>query len=137
MNASICKCNSTAFEEWEKAVSAEFYRHEDMVVNARLDLVYGTNTTNERYLAVPARAMFLAFVVVTTIGYGHCTPRTPEGRVFLIFYAIFGIPLMMTWVSDVGAQLDSLLSYLIGKMKSRCGSKKSSEVDRWELPRFL
>ncbi|XP_078661217.1 potassium channel subfamily K member 3-like [Branchiostoma floridae x Branchiostoma belcheri] len=137
MNASICKCNSTAFEEWEKAVSAEFYRHEDMVVNARLALVYGTNTTNERYLAVPARAMFLAFVVVTTIGYGHCTPRTPEGRVFLIFYAIFGIPLMMTWVSDVGAQLDSLLSYLIGKMKSRCGSMKSSEVDRWELPRFL
>ncbi|XP_066275241.1 TWiK family of potassium channels protein 7-like [Branchiostoma lanceolatum] len=124
MNAS----NSSDFEEWEKAVSVEFLRHQDIVLNARLAMVYGTNTTNSRYLAEPARAFFLAFVVVTTIGYGHSTPRTPGGRVFLIFYAMFGIPLMMTWVSDVGAKLDSLLRYLVGKM-SRCRSKKESEVD--------
>ncbi|XP_035674260.1 TWiK family of potassium channels protein 7-like [Branchiostoma floridae] len=38
---------------------------------------------------------------------------------------MFGIPLMMTWVSDVGAQLDAVLRYLVGKVKSRCSKKES------------
>ncbi|XP_041485849.1 uncharacterized protein LOC121432072 [Lytechinus variegatus] len=44
----------------------------------------------------------LCFSIVTTIGYGNITPVTNLGRMLVIVYAIFGIPIMLLFVSDVG-----------------------------------
>ncbi|KAK6040106.1 hypothetical protein COOONC_22388, partial [Cooperia oncophora] len=35
-------------------------------------------------------------------GYGHIVPRTPAGRIAIIFYALFGIPLILVTIADMG-----------------------------------
>ncbi|KAI2654656.1 Potassium channel subfamily K member 5 [Labeo rohita] len=35
-------------------------------------------------------------------GYGNIAPKTPSGRVFCIFYGLFGVPLCFTWISELG-----------------------------------
>ena len=39
-----------------------------------------------------AFSCLFAFTVITTIGYGTFTPATVGGQMFLIFYALVGIP---------------------------------------------
>lgn len=36
------------------------------------------------------------------LGYGNIAPKTPVGRVFCIFYGLFGVPLCLTWISELG-----------------------------------
>lgn len=47
-------------------------------------------------------AVIFAATVITTIGYGNIAPKTPTGRVFCIFYGLFGVPLCFTWISELG-----------------------------------
>ncbi|XP_077588018.1 potassium channel subfamily K member 5-like [Stigmatopora nigra] len=47
-------------------------------------------------------AVIFAATVITTIGYGNIAPKTLGGRVFCIFYGLFGVPLCLTWISELG-----------------------------------
>ncbi|XP_062863838.1 potassium channel subfamily K member 5a [Trichomycterus rosablanca] len=47
-------------------------------------------------------AVIFAATVITTIGYGNIAPKTAAGRVFCIFYGLFGVPLCLTWISELG-----------------------------------
>ncbi|XP_037550465.1 potassium channel subfamily K member 5a [Nematolebias whitei] len=47
-------------------------------------------------------AVIFAATVITTIGYGNISPKTSAGRVFCIFYGLFGVPLCFTWISELG-----------------------------------
>ncbi|XP_012660351.1 potassium channel subfamily K member 5 isoform X2 [Otolemur garnettii] len=46
--------------------------------------------------------MIFAATVITTIGYGNVAPKTPAGRLFCVFYGLFGVPLCLTWISALG-----------------------------------
>lgn len=35
-------------------------------------------------------------------GYGNVAPKTSAGRLFCIFYGLFGVPLCLTWISALG-----------------------------------
>ena len=52
--------------------------------------------------------MFFALTVVTTIGYGHTSPQTSLGRVFFIAYALYGIPLMLAFLTRCGTLLANI-----------------------------
>ncbi|XP_013865739.1 potassium channel subfamily K member 5 isoform X2 [Austrofundulus limnaeus] len=64
-------------------------------------------------------AVIFAATVITTIGYGNISPKTPGGRVFCIFYGLFGVPLCFTWISELGkffgGRAKHLGQYLIKK----------------------
>ncbi|XP_068195816.1 potassium channel subfamily K member 5a isoform X2 [Antennarius striatus] len=47
-------------------------------------------------------AVIFAATVITTIGYGNIAPKTSAGRLFCIFYGLFGVPLCLTWISELG-----------------------------------
>ncbi|XP_067883934.1 potassium channel subfamily K member 5a isoform X2 [Heterodontus francisci] len=47
-------------------------------------------------------AVIFAATVITTIGYGNIAPKTSAGRLFCIFYGLFGTPLCLSWISALG-----------------------------------
>ncbi|XP_041353403.1 potassium channel subfamily K member 2-like [Gigantopelta aegis] len=55
-----------------------------------------------------AGASVFAVTVVTTIGYGNLAPRTSIGQAVCVVYALFGIPLMMFLLKDIGEKLFSV-----------------------------
>ncbi|XP_018020736.1 potassium channel subfamily K member 10-like [Hyalella azteca] len=56
-------------------------------------------------------AFFFSFITITTIGYGHLSPRTTFGQQFCILYSLFGIPLnTMVFVTLAGFYSDFVLT---------------------------
>lgn len=48
-------------------------------------------------------SVIFAATIITTIGYGNVAPKTSGGRVFCIIYGLCGIPLCLTWISELGS----------------------------------
>lgn len=65
----------------------------------------GVTITGDRYRTTwdwPNSVVFAASIV-TTIGYGNVAPKTVSGRLFCILYGLFGIPLCLVWISELGS----------------------------------
>ena len=52
----------------------------------------------------------------TITGYGNMSPTTPNGQLFFMFYAIFGIPLMLIFLARVGVRINELHQTLSDSM---------------------
>uniref|UniRef100_A0A0R3RH16 Ion_trans_2 domain-containing protein n=1 Tax=Elaeophora elaphi TaxID=1147741 RepID=A0A0R3RH16_9BILA len=52
-------------------------------------------------------SVFFSWTAITTIGYGHIVPRTNEGRIACLMYALLGIPLILVTIADIGRFLSA------------------------------
>ncbi|CAG9539476.1 unnamed protein product [Cercopithifilaria johnstoni] len=52
-------------------------------------------------------SVFFSWTAITTIGYGHIVPRTNEGRIACLMYALLGIPLILVTIADMGRFLSA------------------------------
>merc|ERR1719412_526838 len=96
---------------------AEFLRTHSCITESSLDdLIDEIIEANNRGVSlekngtgVPSwsfgQSFFFSSTVVTTIGYGHQTPLSPEGKLFCIIYALIGIPMTMLLVTAVVERL--------------------------------
>ncbi|XP_033844489.1 potassium channel subfamily K member 16-like [Periophthalmus magnuspinnatus] len=83
-----------------------------------------TNPSNWDY----SSSFFFAGTVVTTIGYGNLSPSTVCGQVFCVFYALFGIPLNLAFLKQLGKCLIIHLGRLEKGMVSVVPHKQTVEV---------
>ena len=49
-----------------------------------------------------SNALLFTVSIMTTIGYGHISPRTTEGQLFTILYAMIGTPLLLVFLANIG-----------------------------------
>uniref|UniRef100_A0A3B4XB49 Potassium channel, subfamily K, member 15 n=1 Tax=Seriola lalandi dorsalis TaxID=1841481 RepID=A0A3B4XB49_SERLL len=72
-----------------------------------------------------AGSFYFAITVITTIGYGHITPRTDAGKAFCMFYALLGIPLTLVMFQSVGERINTFVRYLLRRAKQGLGLRKT------------
>uniref|UniRef100_A0A1I7YGT2 Ion channel n=1 Tax=Steinernema glaseri TaxID=37863 RepID=A0A1I7YGT2_9BILA len=77
-------------------------------------------------------ALFFTATLLTTIGYGNLVPVTFKGRMFCIFYALIGVPLILITVADIGKFLSENIIrlysfYAITRKKCRQKTEQSAK----------
>jgi len=104
---------------------ANFLQNHPCVTDSDLDdLIDEVIKTNNRGVTVGrngssvaswsfGQSFFFSSTVVTTIGYGHQTPLSPEGKFFCILYALIGIPMTMLLITAVVDRLMSPVNLLL------------------------
>ncbi|CDW55804.1 potassium channels protein 7, TWiK family [Trichuris trichiura] len=100
--------------------------HWDQLVDAYFDQLMETmhEAFSDNYISVDeirnnrtenvwtfSSSFFFSITLITTIGYGHLVPKTLDGRVACLIFAVFGIPLILVTIADLG----KFLSLLTGK----------------------
>ncbi|NXJ99930.1 KCNKH protein, partial [Corythaixoides concolor] len=68
-------------------------------------------------------SFFFSISAITTIGYGNLSPSTVAGRIFCILFALFGIPLNLVLLNEIGQLM------LLGVQ--HC-AHRLEEVFRWQ-----
>ena len=86
-----------------------------------------------------AGAFYYATTVLTTIGYGHSTPKTDAGRTFTIMYASLGIPLGLIMFNSIGERFNNFTSIIVTMVRKTLKAKhtEAKEIDLMGIVLFL
>lgn len=68
-----------------------------------------------------------SWLIVVT-GYGNIVPRTANGRLFCIFYALVGIPLTCLALKTIGEKLRNVITSLIQNIKKHFDRSNTENV---------
>uniref|UniRef100_A0A915A4Y1 Potassium channel domain-containing protein n=1 Tax=Parascaris univalens TaxID=6257 RepID=A0A915A4Y1_PARUN len=77
-------------------------------------------------------ALFFAATTMATIGYGNIVPVTPYGRIACVVFALFGAPLAIITIGDLGKFLSECTIWLYKKMK-KARNILSYRFRKWRL----
>ncbi|XP_037568716.1 TWiK family of potassium channels protein 7 [Dermacentor silvarum] len=90
----------------------------------------GITTDAERQLWTFWGAMFYCGTVFTTIGYGNIAPSTSAGRAATIAYALFGIPLLLMVLADLGKLFTRLIKLAFSTIRRFYNTKNMRSLRR-------
>ena len=78
-----------------------------------------------------AGSFYYSTTVLTTIGYGHSTPKTDGGKFFTIIYAGIGIPLGLVMFNSIGERFNAFTSIIVNKIRKLFKAKQpeTTELD--------
>lgn len=71
------------------------------------------------------KAPFYLFLSCGSVGYGHASPRTDAGKTFCMFYAVLGIPLTLVMFQSLGERINTLVRFLLRRIKQGLGLQRS------------
>jgi len=64
-------------------------------------------------------ALLFTITIITTIGYGHISPKTSDGQMFTIVYALIGMPLLVMFLNNVGEAMADGIKYSYSRICCR------------------
>ncbi|CAG9569280.1 unnamed protein product [Danaus chrysippus] len=95
-------------EDWKSLARKKLYEFEDQLHTAHEAGV--TSYSGQRSWNF-MNSFVYCLTLVTTIGYGHIAPKTTNGRVATIVYAIIGIPLFLIVLADFGKLFTRIIKF--------------------------
>lgn len=66
-------------------------------------------------------------IIYLSLGYGGIGPKTASAKIATIIYAIFGIPIMLWYLSNVGSLLAKMVRFMCAKLCCCCCEPKNDE----------
>lgn len=113
--------NNTAYDnnidlahpEWKRLIAMELKKFQSEILLAIKDGYEGQHNVGNEQWSVSG-AFLYSLTVISTIGYGNICPRTNNGKLLTIVYAIFGIPLMLLYLTNIGDILAKSFRYVYG-----------------------
>ena len=83
-------------------------------------------------------AILYAVTLVSTIGYGHITTKTVQGKIATILYSAFGVPLMMLFVANIGSTMAKMFAFVFSRITMIfCCRWKKNKRRRSLKPRLI
>ncbi|KAM9316892.1 uncharacterized protein PAF06_007990 [Gastrophryne carolinensis] len=73
-------------------------------------------------------SFFFSVTAITTIGYGNIAPSTTGGRIFCVFFALFGIPLNIILLNRLGKGMLNLVQRCSNLLGNKIQRKKSVKI---------
>ncbi|XP_033112240.1 potassium channel subfamily K member 1-like [Anneissia japonica] len=70
-------------------------------------------------------ALFFSTTLLTTIGYGHASPLSTEGKAFCVIYIIIGVPVTLLFLGRLMALLGKCSDKLLQHLRDRLNYKVS------------
>ncbi len=74
------------------------------------------------------QAVYFSIATLTTIGYGDISPATPSGRLFAVFYVLFGVAIIGAAVGIVGEYVVQVRTFAAAERKA-AAQKQAMEED--------
>ncbi|CAI4230671.1 unnamed protein product [Auanema sp. JU1783] len=109
--------NQTDRLEWELIAERHMHNMSDQLFVA-FEKYFLTSTEVKKNVTTEIwsfpTSIFFAVTVVTTIGYGNPVPVTNVGRIVCIMFSLFGIPLTLVTIADLGKFLSEHLVWMYG-----------------------
>uniref|UniRef100_A0A0N5C1A6 Ion_trans_2 domain-containing protein n=1 Tax=Strongyloides papillosus TaxID=174720 RepID=A0A0N5C1A6_STREA len=118
MERKLEEFNSDVF----KAFKDQYVRYDNVKVtsnytnqlNSRSRKYRKTNSKSDKsgQLWTHSSSLFFAATTMATIGYGNIVPVTPQGRIACVIFALFGAPLAIITIGDLGKFLSECTIWL-------------------------
>ncbi|XP_068201471.1 uncharacterized protein [Palaemon carinicauda] len=121
---------------WQDEVTELLERFERELKDAVESQLYDQGPDDQRERWNIIGSLFYCFTVITTIGYGHVSPQTLEGKMVTILYAIFGIPLMLLCLSNIGDSMATSFRFMYRRVCCAC-CKNNEEEDSENISKNL
>ncbi|KAG7166549.1 uncharacterized protein LOC121869379 isoform X2 [Homarus americanus] len=119
--------NST---RWQEEVMERLTDFEDRLVTAVSNQLYDQDPDKQRERWSIIGSLFYCVTVITTIGYGHVSPKTWEGKMVTIVYAIMGIPLMLLCLTNIGNSMAVSFRFMYRRVCCVCCRNTEEEDDQ-------
>jgi len=75
--------------------------------------------------------VLFTITIMSTVGYGHISPGTDNGKLFCIFYSLIGIPLLLVFMTQIGDWMAVTFRWLYSRILCRwCRARRRDS----ELP---
>lgn len=113
--------NMTKFEKvfheknYTSKLKTKLVEYQKNLTDAVKDGYKGSLSYNATKWTYPGSILY-SVTIVTTIGYGHITCETDTGKIVTIFYAIFGIPMMLLCLANIGSSMANLFRFLYARV---------------------
>ncbi|GAB6032400.1 hypothetical protein CHUAL_011038 [Chamberlinius hualienensis] len=89
-------------EVWTSKVREKLIGFDHYIVESVAEFKYDGEYDTWNYDWVFSKSLLLTVTTISTIGYGHITPKTELGMIFTILYAVLGIPLLFLFLANIG-----------------------------------